>query len=555
MKRKLQFNIQKRIFNNQTVIFNVETIVLKKLIQFNRKLIYKENLREYEKIAKFRFYSTEINSRNNLKNNELLNSNPSSPESESLKSKSNYSYFKLILLFPILYLLYFILEIFFPLFLQNYTLKLEVNSDDPSFQWFMNWLSQLNYSKACTHLSIYSLRNSNYQWFLHFDQTEETSKKDILLDKNPSLITDDELLVPAPGTHIFKFNGSWIYLHYDKDTKNSSQQKSKETITLWVLNSNRNFLMNLILDARSTFENQRKNKTCIYMPDFHLLSWEEVDRKEPRPIQTVFLKHGQMEAICKDLNTFRGRKQFYKSKGIPYRRGYLLYGVPGSGKTSTVMSLAGQYGYHICLLNVGASGMNDESLQRLMLKAPKDSIILLEDIDACIPSIINNSVELPLVNYLKDQNSSNHENIIFNSDGNSNLIERDQFNLDPNILEYNSESHVTLSGLLNALDGIHSQEDRIIFCTSNHPERLQPALIRPGRIDFRINLSYANEDQLKDLYKHFFEDATPELTDAFLNKANKKIKDSISPSGLSSYFLSCESAKEAIDRLDEIIQK
>lgn len=73
---------------------------------------------------------------------------------------------------------------------------------------------------------------------------------------------------------------------------------------------------------------------------------------------------------------------FFLSSGIPYRRGYLLHGPPGSGKSSFIQALAGSLGYDICLLNLSERGLADDKLFHLLSNAPERSIILMEDVDA-----------------------------------------------------------------------------------------------------------------------------------------------------------------------------
>lgn len=147
--------------------------------------------------------------------------------------------------------------------------------------------------------------------------------------------------------------------------------------------------------------------------------------------------------------------------GIPYRRGYLLHGAPGSGKSSFIMALAGYLDYNICLLNLSERGMTDDRLTHLLSNVPERSIILLEDIDAA---------------FTGRQGSG----------------------------EDGYQANVTFSGLLNALDGVASGESRIVFMTTNHVDKLDTALVRPGRADVIAELGDAEPEQVRRLVKRFY---------------------------------------------------
>ena len=77
--------------------------------------------------------------------------------------------------------------------------------------------------------------------------------------------------------------------------------------------------------------------------------------------------------------------------GIPYRRGFLLHGPPGSGKTSFIQALAGKLSYNICVLNLSQRGLMDDKLNHLLMNAPERSFILLEDIDAAFNKRVKSS--------------------------------------------------------------------------------------------------------------------------------------------------------------------
>lgn len=274
-------------------------------------------------------------------------------------------------------------------------------------------------------------------------------------------------LVPGPGTHWFRYRGVWMRLQRERNGKlvDLSTGAPWETVTLTTLASYQHLFPQLLAEARQLALSSTQGKTVIFT------SWGAEWRpfghpRRVRDLSSVVLPPGKSEEIVQDITRFLSRGSWYAKRGIPYRRGYLLHGAPGSGKTSFITALAGSLDFNICLLNLAERGMTDDKLTHLLSNAPEKSILLLEDVDAA---------------FLGRQNHS---------------PERHADGYQPN---------VTFSGLLNALDGVASGEERIIFMTTNHLERLDPALIRPGRVDLISELGDAEDAQVKQLLVRFYE--------------------------------------------------
>ncbi len=169
--------------------------------------------------------------------------------------------------------------------------------------------------------------------------------------------------------------------------------------------------------------------------------------------------------------------------GIPFRRGYLLHGAPGAGKTSMIHTIAGELSLSVNILSLTVSGLDDNSLKSLISNLPKSCIILMEDIDAAFTRSIKRDIIDP-------EAHSAPSSAIVEEKG-----DRDQDM---------KTGGVTLSGLLNALDGIAAQEGRILFATTNSYGALDPALLRPGRLDLHVEFHLASTYQARELFKRFY---------------------------------------------------
>ncbi len=179
-------------------------------------------------------------------------------------------------------------------------------------------------------------------------------------------------------------------------------------------------------------------------------------------------------------NAFVPHAHRYRSLGVPYHRGYLLYGPPGTGKSSLASALGARFGMSIYAVNLAE--MNDRTLKGAMNSVPEGSIILFEDID-CMRSrggAIESNDWTPV------QPAS--------PDAAVNTRASDRIG-------------VSLSGLLNVLDGFQAPENVIFVMTTNDIDALDRALLRPGRIDYRLFLGEAAESQKVELYRRFFPEA------------------------------------------------
>ncbi len=191
--------------------------------------------------------------------------------------------------------------------------------------------------------------------------------------------------------------------------------------------------------------------------------WMDQSDVPPRSLSTVVLARGQAEDIESDLRAFLGQESDYAKMGLPWHRGYLLYGAPGTGKTSLVRALASELRLDLYAISLG-SVRDDQSLLNLFNEIQPRSALLIEDIDTAVAA-----------------------------------RQRDS-----------TDEGVSTSGLLNALDGVGTPHGLTVFMTSNRREVLDAALLRPGRCDREFKLDCLDDDQLARLVR-VFSGETPKL--------------------------------------------
>ncbi|KAK7062556.1 hypothetical protein VNI00_000044 [Paramarasmius palmivorus] len=198
-------------------------------------------------------------------------------------------------------------------------------------------------------------------------------------------------------------------------------------------------------------------------------------------MKSIILDPGIKDTLLEDARDFLESKAWYAERGIPFRRGYLLHGAPGSGKTSLIHSMAGELGLDIYVITLSRAGLDDTALNELINQLPQRCVALMEDIDAAFTHGLSRDVPPT------DQNPAGQQTSIPGG---------------PQAPP--TTNKLSLSGLLNALDGVGAQEGRILFATTNKYSSLDPALCRPGRMDLHIEFRNASKYQAEKLFARFY---------------------------------------------------
>ncbi|KPI87481.1 hypothetical protein ABL78_3430 [Leptomonas seymouri] len=328
---------------------------------------------------------------------------------------------------------------------RKFVVSLEVSNRDSGYEWMLRWLASQRSFKV-QQMSVLT-RTSAFDYSSNDRQRTEC------------------LFGPCPNMkHFFFYEGRPLTLtRRRRDNVGPSYDgEIFETLEFTTIGTSPVFLQNIMKSAQLHAEMEDSNHTVVYMNGGN--NWTRQARpRSRRSLQSVVLSGDMSDFVLKDVRKFLDSAAYYKQLGVPYRRGYLLHGPPGCGKTSYVMALAGELRLSISLLNLSNRNLNDESLTSLLNNAHMDSIVLLEDIDRA----------------------------------------------------FSNECNVTMSGLLNALDGVGAQEGRLVFMTTNHVEMLDPALIRPGRADVKIEVGLLDVDQSERMFRKFHPTAPDELVAEF----------------------------------------
>ncbi|KAJ3203127.1 hypothetical protein HDU82_006822 [Entophlyctis luteolus] len=390
--------------------------------------------------------------------------------------------------------------------------SVEISSKDPAYSWFLAWVASTaaaaQEQRSSSLLARMLLNRNNLSLETTFRPAFATLNKSTSINdsgsdsgsrkRSPAQFS----LIPAPGRHMLKHNST--YLLVDR-TRQQSMLDLKtgtpwESVTITTLARDRGVLLEILEDAKTRALEEVDGKTVVYVSYGH--EWRPFGApRAKRPLESVVLDTGVREAVVGDLERFLAATAWYRDRGIPYRRGYLLYGPPGTGKTSFIQAVAGHLSYNICILNLSERGMTDDRLAHLLANTPPQSLLLLEDIDAA-------------------------------------FIRRDAATDSKKEGFY---SAVTFSGLLNALDGVAAAEERVVFMTTNHVDRLDAALIRPGRVDMRVYMGNARDDQARRMFERFYPQAAEGLAERFVS-ALRSAKRASESNGSDGSALGCSPA-------------
>ena len=334
------------------------------------------------------------------------------------------------------------------------SVQLVVTSDDEVYDWINDWLSTHAYSLRARLLKLSTSRSDGSEWSL----------------------------APGFGTHIFWDAGIVVLSRQLDDKANQvAYGRQRERFVVATVGRRQATIRSIIDRAYAKKQSTQALGVRCWANGF----WQAVSAKAKRPVSSVFLPAAQKSEMLAHADWFFGARPWFAERGIPYRQGYLLHGAPGTGKTSIAMALAGHFDKPLYVINL-ASVENDNALMFAFLSTLPSCVVLIEDVDATRTATDRDAEPVPPPEPAKAPSRYPVINGAFQSP---------------------PATGVTLSGLLNAIDGVASSEGRLLIMTTNRPDVLDPALLRPGRVDLRFEIGPMDAAQVREMALRFYRDA------------------------------------------------
>jgi chaperone BCS1 len=410
------------------------------------------------------------------------------------------------------------------LFKSYFTSTTEIRYNDELYNYVMYWITKHGLSKELAH-SVAGTRMNSISVYLRMrskkseDEEDLFDYEDITFNGVSKTYRNWDKMkaihyTPASGTRYFRYRGHWMAFTRSEENRLPGEQ-SREKLLLSCLGRKPHVIKELIQEAQIAYLERESNRTAVYRSTRPHRStsddvqWEKCISRHPRPLSTVVLDAAQKQLVVDDMEEYLHpmTRRWYSNRGIPYRRGYLFHGPPGTGKTSLCVAIAGVLRLSIYVANLNSENMTEDSLASLFRDLPRRCIVLLEDVDSAgiaVKREISVEAKKP-----REQDAEDRDN--------------------PRITK-----GISLSGLLNIIDGVASSEGRILIMTTNHMERLDPALLRPGRVDLNIRFGYADEWVAKGLFLAIYSTIEAdisakknELGDSYQGEDNAVAKDSV----------------------------
>ena len=370
--------------------------------------------------------------------------------------------------------------------IHNYCMaSAEIDGIDPVYAYLMRWMTIHQVTTGSRSIKATAVPLNTEEDYQEPLPQSTSSKNTQPINYRVTVDTVPIRFLPS-GRYTFWYEGNFfIFQHTTIPPSQRSQSEFVGTyysITLSCFSRSLLPIRTLLHTAQREFFASSSAGTRIFRPASagggSQLQWRLVVIRPARALDTVILDAAKKKALLDDINEYLlpATRRWYASHGIPYRRGYLFSGAPGTGKSSMTSALAGVFGLHIYSISLMDPDITESGLITLFTTLPRRCITLLEDADAA--GLKRDSATLSTRSSLPISTRSSTT----------------------------QSQPISLSALLNVIDGVASHEGRVLVLTSNFPEALDPALIRPGRVDMHVHFELATKTEIRDLFRAMYRD-------------------------------------------------
>lgn len=458
-----------------------------------------------------------------------------------------------------------------------------IEEEDDLFDMVMTWLDARETTSRHRNLRAKTPRGSQLD---DDDDTSSTSPSEALsvaglFDYKKWSARTPPRYEPYYGRHLLWHAGQPFLLRRSRRPANQSMtlsypgtESTEDTLQLDCLGRSPRPIKSLLRDIKASSIARKRHSTTIRHPTPRERArwggaWSKTASRPSRPLSTVILAADQKDAIVKDMNEFLHPSSagWYARRGIPYRRGYLFHGPPGTGKTSLSFALAGLFGLDVFAVSLQEPALTEGDLMLLFNGLPRRCVVLLEDVDAAglilregrdegsgekkgkgkgkakgkdvekkgenekkdggtgdektedekkkpAPTTAESYTLADLARELRALPAATAATTTSSTTTSNSAPQRSVgrgrgpgLNRTANTGGHSNKepgAGISLSGLLNAIDGVASHEGRVLIMTTNHPEKLDAALVRPGRVDRKVGFRLAMREEVRELFVRMY---------------------------------------------------
>uniref|UniRef100_A0A0E0ADT5 AAA+ ATPase domain-containing protein n=1 Tax=Oryza glumipatula TaxID=40148 RepID=A0A0E0ADT5_9ORYZ len=283
--------------------------------------------------------------------------------------------------------------------------------------------------------------------------------------------------------------------------------------------------------------------------DDHQMLWKAHKFSHPSTFDSLAIDPALRDDIRADLLRFVRSREHYARAGRAWKRGYLLHGPPGTGKTSLVAAIANLLEFDIYDLELTTVTSNYD-LRRLLASTRPKSVIVVEDVDCSLGLFDRTRSPAPPSSQDDDADADEQRNRA--------MLQHALTLLPPAVEAAMQRETISLSGVLNFVDGLWSScvGERLVVFTTNHMDRLDPALLRPGRMDRKVELGYCKAPALRVLAKNYLGDDDADDHDEIMGEAGRLLEEvQVTPADVTEVFMGCDGDDGAHDALQKLVDE